>query len=104
MESLNESEELVLAAAPTPRFEITSHDESLYLALRRWAAESKYQLVWDAGKDFPARKTIYNAQTFEQAVEQVMADTETSGYPLHACAYANNVVRVLHISQNCQRK
>jgi hypothetical protein len=86
-----------------PSFEIQLNDESVSLALRRWAWDTNYQLVWDAGKDFAARNTSYKAKTYPEAVEQVMADTEGSGYPLHACLYANRVVRVLHISQSCQR-
>jgi hypothetical protein len=78
-------------------------DETLYLGLRRWATETGYQIVWDAGKDFPARNTRYTAQNIEEAIEQVMADSEGSSYPLHACTYANKVIRVLHVSQTCQR-
>jgi hypothetical protein len=85
------------------RFDIAVEDETLYLALRRWATESGYQIVWDAGKDFPARNTRYTAQHMEEAIEQVMADSEGSSYPLHACTYANKVIRVLHVSQTCQR-
>jgi hypothetical protein len=84
-------------------FDIRLEDETLYLALRRWSAESMFQLVWNAGKDFPAHKTRYIAGSFEQAVEYVMADTASSAYPLHACAYPNRVMRVLHISQSCER-
>jgi hypothetical protein len=85
-------------------FEIKIEDETLYLALRRWAVESKYQLVWDAGKDFAVKKTSYESSDIVNAVEQVMADTERSSYPLHACTYRNNVIRVLHISQPCERR
>lgn len=84
-------------------FEISLEDETLYLALRRWATESGYQIVWDAGKDFAARRTIYPAKHIEEAIEQVMADSEGSAYPLHACTYTNKVIRVLHVSQTCQR-
>ena len=85
-------------------FEITSEDETLYLALRRWAVDSGYQLVWDAGKDFPAKKTSYQVDRFEDAVAKVMGDTGRSSYPLHACSYTNNVVRILPVSQSCERK
>ena len=85
-------------------FQIKNDDETLFLALRRWAEESDYQIVWDAGKDFPARKTTYQANNIEDAIAMVMHDTARSSYPLHACAYSNRVVRVLHISQSCERK
>jgi hypothetical protein len=85
-------------------FEITTEDETLYLALRRWAAETGYQLVWDAGKDFPVKNTVYVTDDIVQAISQVMADTEASSYPLHACTYNNKVIRILHVSQSCERK
>jgi hypothetical protein len=91
------------AMVASRQFDIRQEDETLYLALRRWSAESKFQLVWNAGKDFPAHQTRYVADSFEQAVEQVMADTELSSYPLHACAYPNRLMRVLHISHSCER-
>ena len=91
------------AKAASRQFDIRLEDETLYLALRRWSAESKFQLVWNAGKDFPAHQTRYIADSFEHAVEQVMADTELSSYPLHACAYPNRLMRVLHISHSCER-
>lgn len=95
-------------APPSPsrrvKFEIKLEDETLYLALRRWAAGAGYQLVWHAGKDFPAYRTVYEQDDFEGAVERVMHDTETSSYPLHACVYPNKVMRVLHVAQSCERK
>ena len=86
------------------KFVITQDDESLNLVLRRWSAEKGYQLVWDAPKDLSVKKTEYEAIDILDAVEQVMGDTESSGYPLHACTYKNNVIRVLHTSQSCERK
>lgn len=85
-------------------FNVKTEDESLSLALRRWAHEHRHRLIWDAGKDFPAKETTYHAIDLVTAVEQVMTDTERSSYPLHACAYRNRVIRVLHISQPCERR
>ena len=84
-------------------YEILATDESLFLALRRWTTTQGVQLIWDAGKDFPARNTVYPAKDLHEAIEMVMVDTERSSYPLHACSYANRVIRILHVSQACQR-
>lgn len=86
------------------RFEITNEDETLYLTLRRWTSETGHQLVWSANKDFPVKRTVYEARDITGAITQVMKDTEFSAYPLHACAYTNRVIRVLHISQSCVPK
>lgn len=84
-------------------FRILPEDDTLFLALRRWAQAAGHQLVWDAGKDFPARATTYVANTFEDAVAKVMQDTSRSSFPLHACSYTNKVVRILHAAQSCER-
>jgi hypothetical protein len=104
--ALSPGEEVVEGRMPFERkikFQITVEDETLYLALRRWSTETGHQLIWDAGKDFAARATTYKEDNIISAVDRVMKDTQNSSYPLHACAYANKVIRVLHISQVCQR-
>ena len=84
-------------------FQITSEDETLSLALRRWSTKAGYQLAWEAGKDFSARATTYNSVDVISAIESVMNDTAHSNYPLHACVYDNKVIRVLQVSQGCGR-
>lgn len=94
----------VVVRSPQARYEITADDETLYLTLRRWTSEAGYQLVWSAGKDFPVKRTIYDAPDVTGAIAMAMKDTEYSAYPLHACTYTNNVIRVLHVSQSCVPK
>jgi hypothetical protein len=84
-------------------YTIRADDSSLSLALRRWTADAGYQLAWEAPKDFPARETTYNTTNILDAIEGVMKDTSPSNYPLHACVYENKVIRVLPISQSCNR-
>lgn len=96
--------EIIQARPAQGRYEIGGEDETLYLALRRWAAEAGYQLVWSAGKDFPVKRTVYEAEDLSAAVALAMKDTEHSAYPLHACTYQNRVIRVLHVSQSCVPK
>ena len=91
----------VKSISPAAWFEFTNADETLYLGLRRWAIETGYQLVWDAPMDFPVRNTVYATKDVLMAVSLVMADTENSTYPLHACAYNNKVIRILNVAQSC---
>ena len=87
----------------SPTFEMTAEDQTLSLTLRRWAASRGYQLIWDAEKDFNAIKTTYSESNLMGALEHVMDDTSKSSYPLHACTYKNNVIRVLSINKSCDR-
>ena len=94
----------VKSISPPAWFEFTNADETLYLGLRRWAAETGHQLVWDAGMDFPVKNTVYATDDVLTAVSFVMADTEGSSYPLHACTYNNKVIRILNVAQSCSSK
>jgi hypothetical protein len=99
---------LVIAPAVTSPpinsgFMIRAEDETLSLAIRRWAGSTGYQLVWEAGKDFPARETSYNSPDIISAIESVMNDTAHSNFPLHACVYENKVIRILQVSQGCRK-
>lgn len=99
--------ETALPAAPAgvqaqkAEWRIELNDGSLSRALRRWAREARYPILWEAPKDLPAVAATYRA-SYLDAIKQVMEDSQNSSYPLHACAY-DNVVRVLHTSQACNR-
>lgn len=71
-------------------------------ALKRWAVRANVPLAWEAPKDKPAFYAVYTG-TFEEAVTKAMRDTRKSEYRVHACAH-DNVVRILHASQPCERK
>lgn len=90
------------AAAPVQQeWRIELADASLSRALRRWARDARYPVMWEAPKDLPAVAASYRGD-FLAALTRVMEDSQQSAYPLHACAY-DNVVRVLHVSQACNR-
>jgi len=92
------------APAPAPaqqEWRIELADASLSRALRRWARDARYPVMWEAPKDLPAVAASYKGD-FLAALTRVMEDSQQSAYPLHACAY-DNVVRVLHVSQACNR-
>lgn len=76
-------------------------DGSLSRTMRRWSRVASFPVLYEAPKDLPVVAATYTGD-FLQVIEQVMRDTANSSYPLHACAF-DNVVRILHISQNCTR-
>lgn len=91
------------AAAPAAerQWKVDLADGSLSRALRRWGRDARMPVLWEAPKDLPAVASVYVGE-FLEAIEQVMKDSASSSYPLHACAH-DNVVRVLHESQACTR-
>lgn len=86
---------------PDQVWAIKPTDGSLSRALTRWAREANQQLVYEAAVDVVAIAVEYRGD-YWQALDGVLADTANGSYPLHGCQF-NNVTRILHISQACDR-
>jgi hypothetical protein len=92
------------AVKPTPvaaRWELVQSDVTLSRGLLRWAREANVQISYDAPADLPAIGVAYEGD-FWTALNALLVDSANGPYPLHGCQY-NNVTRVLHISQPCDR-
>lgn len=85
-------------AAPR-RWAILAEDQTLSRALERWALQEGLELVWEAPKDLAVVRAMYLGP-FEKVIREVMLDTRSDGYPLHACR-SGGVLRVLQSSQPC---
>lgn len=83
------------------RWAIKPSDGKLSRGLMRWARTAGVPLVYEAPKDLPALEVEYSG-TFWVALDSLLKDTINGSYPLHGCHY-NNIVRVLHTSQPCDR-
>lgn len=91
---------VALEIRPARRWDVKTSDGTLSRALTRWADEVNVQLVWEAPKDKPALRAVYQG-SLDDALTAVMGDTQFSDYQLHACAF-DNVIRILHVSQSCK--
>lgn len=105
--SANEVRSVVAPAATTEKakpakdWSVLPSDGSLSRALMRWSREAGTQISYEAPSDLAAVSVSYSGD-FWTALEGLLADTANGGYPLHGCQY-NNITRILHISQACDR-
>lgn len=97
-----------ISAAPSPvqqaagkKWSIQPADGSLSRALMRWAREAGVQIAYEAPSDLAAISVAYDGD-FWTALNGLLADTANGSYPLHGCQF-NNITRILHISQPCDR-
>lgn len=88
-------------ATPLAIWEVKSSDGTLSRALLRWATQADAQVMYEAPQDVAAIAVKYSG-SFEQSLEALLKDTGNGSYPLHGCQY-NNITRILHISQQCDR-
>jgi|LauGreDrversion4_2_1035121.scaffolds.fasta_scaffold18847_5 hypothetical protein len=84
----------------TPIWTIESNDVTLSNTLSRWSRQEKWQLMWEADRDFPVLATVYLKGSFQSAILAVMQSLSDSDYPLQAILNPNTrVVRIVRYMQ-----
>lgn len=86
------------SAAPIWSIEIV--DTTLSNTLSRWSRQEKWQLLWEADRDFPILATVYLQGSFQSAILSVMHSLSDSDYPLQAILNPNTrIVRIVRYMQ-----
>lgn len=82
---------------PEGGFQFRVTDRTVSSTLRRWAAETGHQLLWEVPTAYDARITgnaTMHADGMKDAVEKVLLSMQRKGYPIQATIYSNRVIRV----------
>jgi len=98
----------VTATAPTsqPFYAISKADKNLRQALVRWSGLSGWTFQaehWAVDVDIPLTATANFTDDFVGSVRALVEATELSDRPLQPCFYANQVLRVVPITEVCDR-
>lgn len=95
------------AALSTPAiFRAGMPDATLRAVLARWAVASDWTFEpqhWAVDVDIPLAGSAEFPGDFKQAVRELLASTELSERPLQPCFYSNRVLRVVPLTQACDR-
>lgn len=87
----------------TPIWSIETADTTLSNTLSRWSRQEKWQLLWEADRDFPILATVYLKGSFQSAILSVMQSLSDSDYPLQAILNPNTrIVRIVRIVRYMQ--
>lgn len=81
-------------------------DDNMRRVLTRWTQGSGWTFGpehWAVDVDIPLNGSADFGLDFKQAVRDLMASTELADRPLQPCFYANRVLRVIPLSQACDR-
>lgn len=81
--------------SPSDGFRMSPADGTVAGALKRWAAATGYQVVWDVPTD-PAidGAATLPVVTMKDAVQAIVADMRAKGYEVGATIYSNRVIAV----------
>jgi hypothetical protein len=87
-------------------YAITNTDKNLRQALARWSGLSGWRFQvehWAVDVDIPLTATANFSDDFVGSVRALIQATELSERPLQPCLYANQVLRVVPITEACDR-
>lgn len=81
---------------PPTGFDFKASDRTISNTVRRWAAATNYQVVWDApaSSDAPINgDAVMTAAHMKEALEKIVSTMQNKGYDLQATLYSNRVIR-----------
>jgi hypothetical protein len=97
----------ISAAAPSAAlYRVTPSDDNMRRALARWAGLAGWTFQpehWAVDVDIPLSASASFSDDFKASVRALLAATELGERPLQPCFYANQVLRVVPLSQACDR-
>jgi hypothetical protein len=93
--AVQEPPPVVLDEGAPQQWAILMKDKTLYRAMSRWAAQAKYQLIWQVDRDYPIESGVVFEGGFRGAVTEVMSTVALTDYPLQAIF--NPAARVLRV-------
>ena len=88
------------------RFYAGPSDDTLRAVLSRWALVAGWTFQpqhWAVDVDIPLAGAAEFAADFKSSVRELLAATELAERPLQPCFYTNQVLRVVPLTQSCDR-
>ena len=86
--------------APMSSFDVLPADHHIAATLRRWAQASGYEIAWDVDWEAPINGGLrVQAESFPDAVRQVVAGLRAQGYPVQAQRASERLIRFTSTSE-----
>jgi hypothetical protein len=96
----------IQSVATTAVYAVTPKDQHLRQALGRWASIGGWRFQpdhWVVDVDIPLTAGAEFTDDFIDSVRALVSATELSDRPLQPCFYSNRVLRVVPVSEHCDR-
>lgn len=100
------STDMASGASLASRFHAGPSDDTLRAVLSRWALAAGWTFQpqhWAVDVDIPLAGAAEFPADFKAAVRELLATTELADRPLQPCFYTNQVLRVVSLTQSCDR-
>lgn len=91
----------ISAGTVSPIWSLEMADVTLSNTLSRWSRQEKWQLLWEADRDFPILATVYLKGSFQSAILTVMQSLSDTDYPMQAIINPDTrVIRIVRYMQS----
>lgn len=103
---VSSSASLPSAPASSKAYRVGQADENMRRTLARWATLAGWTFHpehWAVDVDIPLAGTADFSGDFKESVRELLATTELGERPLQPCFYGNRVLRVVPLSEACDR-
>lgn len=91
---------------PKPAFAVTVEDGNVRRTLDRWAETAGWTFSpehWAVRVDIPLTGSATFTPDFKNSVQALLSSTELGDTPVHGCFYSNHVLRVVPLTERCDR-
>ncbi len=96
----------VVPVTESVTYAVTSKDVHLRQALGRWASIGGWRFQsdhWVVDVDIPLTADAEFSDDFIDSVRKLVSSTELSERPLQPCFYSNRVLRIVPVTEHCDR-
>ena len=103
----NAPREVMQAPQGGASYTITPSDINIRKALSKWSRSSGWMFDsehWTLPGDIPVSGSANLGNDFKAAVRSLMKSTEMTDMPGQPCFYANNVLRIIPVTELCTRQ
>lgn len=101
--SVDKPDEVIELSPPVETWIVSPVDGTLRVVLNKWAAQSGWQISWEASVDLPLTVSAEFYGDFKSAVKQLFTSLSASDVNLNGLLYTgNNVLRVTEVGRRAQ--
>ena len=91
---------------PAPVWVAKGHHGTVRQVLDTWSKAAGWTFApehWTVNRDFPITGELKVQGDFAAAVRELLASTELTDFPVQPCFYSNSVLRVVLVTEKCDR-
>lgn len=85
-----------MSQMPVNEWQLRLEDKTLQTAVKRWADDAYWKLIWDTPVDYPIEEASHPYKSINEALKWTLEDAFQKGISLQATFYTQNRILRIH--------